>query len=237
MSRIDESLGRVNTKDELEILEKILEFKNELARKNEKLSLKDYGFRPDGSTEEKSMGVICNKMGLVSRMGVNLFNLVRSFQPESCIELGTGIGISSLYIAQALKLNKKGKLVTIEGDETLSELANDVFYSFDLDNVNLINGKFSEKLDTVLESSKPVDFVFIDGDHNEERTVQYYQKCVSAMKNDSIFILDDIRWSPGMRRAWEKICHNRNVEEHKDMNRLGVCLISKWQSRGRIGID
>ena len=188
MSKIDSYISRNKTKRDSEELQKIFTIKNELANKPEKVAVCDYGFRPDGSKATRTMGEICNKMGLVSQMGEKIFNLVRATKPKVCLELGTGIGISAAYIGAALKLNRNnGKLITIEGDETLADLS--------------------------------------------------YKTILDGMEDGSIYVLDDIRWSAGMRRGWERICHHREVAEFKDLSRLGVCIIERWKSRGRIGID
>ena len=238
MNKIDGYLKRKLTKRDKEELGKILKLKNELAAQSKSLSLRDYGFRPDGSRADRTMGEVCNKMGLVSKVGTDIFNIVRSVKPKVCLELGTGIGISSSYIAAALKLNRNnGTLITIEGDEVLTDLSQDVFYSLGLDNVKVVNSKFAEAIPTILQSNDTIDLVFCDGDHNEQRTFEYYKAILEGMQDDSVYILDDIRWSAAMRRAWERICHHREVSEYKDMNRLGVCLIGRWKSRGRIGID
>jgi predicted O-methyltransferase YrrM len=238
MNKIDEYLTRTLTKRDMEETNKILGIRRELASQDRTPSLKDYGFRPDGSKANRTMGEICNKMGLASKLCINIFNIVRSMKPKMCLELGTGIGISGSYIASALKLNRNnGKLITIEGDETLTDLSKDVFDNLGLENVSVVNSKFDEAIQTILQSNDTIDLVFCDGDHNEQRTFDYYKSTLGGMQDGSVYILDDIRWSAGMRRAWERICHHREVNEYKDMNRLGVCLIERWKSRGRIGID
>ena len=238
MSKIESYISRNKTKRDSEELQKIFKIKNELANKPEKVSVCDYGFRPDGSKATRTMGEICNKMGLVSQMGEKIFNLVRATKPKVCLELGTGIGISAAYIGAALKLNRNnGKLITIEGDETLADLSQDVFYSLGLDNIKVVNSKFSDALPAIISSNDSIDFVFCDGDHDETRTFEYYKTILDGMDDGSIYVLDDIRWSAGMRRGWERICHHREVAEFKDLSRLGVCIIERWKSRGRIGID
>ena len=236
--KIDGYLERKLTKRDKEELGKILKLKGELAAQDKSIEVRDYGFRPDGSKAKRTMGEICNKMGLVSGVGQKIFNVVRATKPKVCLELGTGIGISTCYIAAALKLNRNnGRVITVEGDETLADLSQDVFYSLGLDNVDVVNSKFSEAIPTILSTNSNIDLAFCDGDHNEQRTFEYYKSILENMDDDATFILDDIRWSAGMRRAWERICHHREVSEYKDMNRLGVCIIGKWKSRGRIGID
>ena len=66
MNKIDGYLKRKLTKRDKEELGKILKLKNELAAQSKSLSLRDYGFRPDGSRADRTMGEVCNKMGLVS---------------------------------------------------------------------------------------------------------------------------------------------------------------------------
>src|SRR5690606_10485284 len=42
-----------------------------------------------------------------------LFHLVRAFQPEKVLELGTNLGVSAAYIALGLRFAGKGRLTTI----------------------------------------------------------------------------------------------------------------------------
>ena len=233
MSKIDEYVGRVPTQTDRAELDKILALKNELASQNKVLSLRDYSLRRAPSSDY-TMEDICNRMGLTSQVGVDIFNIVRSIKPQMCLELGTGIGISGSYIAAALKLNNNnGKLITIEADTILANLSRDVFYSLDLDNVKVVNAHFINALPTIMQISDNIDLAFCDGNDNEQRTFEYYQFILNGMRDGAAYILGDIEHST----VWEKICNRREVSEYKDMNRIGVCLIGRWKSRGRIGID
>ena len=42
-----------------------------------------------------------------------VYSLVKMQQPETILELGTGLGTTALMIAQALKENNKGKIYTV----------------------------------------------------------------------------------------------------------------------------
>ena len=73
MSKVDKYLERKLTKRDKEELAKIFKIKNELAAQDKSIEVRDYGFRPDGSKAKRTMGEICNKMGLVSGVGEKIF--------------------------------------------------------------------------------------------------------------------------------------------------------------------
>ena len=57
------------------------------------------------------------------RFATFLYLLAREFKPQLALELGTNVGISSAYQAAALKLNGRGKLVTLESSPYRLRLA------------------------------------------------------------------------------------------------------------------
>ena len=52
---------------------------------------------------------------------------------------------------------------------------------------------------------KNIDLVFIDGNHQENPTISYFEKCLNYAHNDTIFIFDDIYWSIGMEMLGKKL--------------------------------
>ena len=55
------------------------------------------------------------------------------------------------------------------------------------------------------------DLIFIDGNHQKEATLNYFEILLSTTKNHSVFIFDDIYWSKGMTEAWESIKQHPKV--------------------------
>lgn len=55
-----------------------------------------------------------NTGGIECEVGEFLYGLVRMIKPENVLETGTHFGISSTYIALALKHNNIGKIITID---------------------------------------------------------------------------------------------------------------------------
>ena len=56
--------------------------------------------------------------------------------------------------------------------------------------------------DAVLEEMRPVDFIFIDGHHDEQATIGYFEQVRPWLADRNAIVFDDIDWSDGMRAAW-----------------------------------
>ena len=128
----------------------------------------------------------------------------------------------------ALSLNKAGKIVTIEGAKTLAKYAEQNIETIGLENVRVVAGRFQDVLDEVLNESRPVDFAFIDGHHDEKATMIYFNKIIPFLANQGVvLVFDDISWSSGMKRAWKKIKGDERVKFSVDLRKVGICLMKK----------
>jgi predicted O-methyltransferase YrrM len=65
--------------------------------------------------------------------------------------------------------------------------------------------------------------VFIDGHHEEHATLAYLERIVPFLSRRGVVILDDIRWSPGMRRAWTAIQNDPRFGLVIDLFQAGLC--------------
>jgi Predicted O-methyltransferase len=156
---------------------------------------------------------------------VLLSNLIRQFQPITGIELGTCIGISAAYQGVAIKLNGKGQLFTLEGSPAIADIARDNLKSLDLDMVSVITGRFIDTLPKILEENAPIDYVFIDGHHDEKATWDYYQLLLPFLSSQALLVFDDISWSSGMKNVWKKIASNNKVALSVDLDMVGICVM------------
>lgn len=160
------------------------------------------------------------------RWALLLFHLVRNLRPRVCVELGTCIGVSAAYQAAAMRLNGEGRLITLEGARPLAELAADNLASLGLDHAHVVPGRFQDTLGGVLLEFASVDFVFIDGHHDEHATLQYFSQVAPHLAPGAAVVLDDIGWSPGMTRAWKAIAASPGVELAIDLGAMGLCIMA-----------
>ena len=80
-------------------------------------------------------------------------------------------------------------------------------------------------LDKVLNEHKPIDFAFIDGHHDEDATITYFEQIQPYLSEKSILIFDDISWSDGMRKAWKRIEGSEKVRISLDLRVIGICIL------------
>ena len=154
-----------------------------------------------------------------------LYNIVRAFEPRCVIELGTNIGISGAYIATALKdCGKGGRLTTLEGSPYRMRLAKALHAGLHLDNITYRQGMFANTLQPTLDELPPIDVAFIDGHHQYEPTLRYFDLIARHSSPTCVFIFDDIGWSDGMKKAWSELRTDPRLPVAITFAGLGVAL-------------
>ena len=160
-----------------------------------------------------------------------LFNLVQHYKPENMVELGTSLGISTLY--QALG-NPKARFWSIEGNHFIHTQAKRTIEKFELEIPPiLLLGSFRQHLKTCLDQLGQLDYIFIDGDHQSKSLLDYYQICSSYLHQDSIMIIHDINWSKDMQDGWQRICKEEAVTLSINLYYLGILFFRKGLGQKR----
>jgi len=157
-----------------------------------------------------------------------LYRLINFFNPKISIELGTSIGLTTLYLAKAAP---KAKLYTLEGSDTLVKFSSTLFKKYVATNINLIAGNFNNTLPSLIESLDTIDFMYVDGNHAYEPTMHYFNLALQKKNNQSIFVFDDITWSKGMQQAWQEICAHPEVTLSLDLFYFGIIFFRKEQKQ------
>jgi predicted O-methyltransferase YrrM len=84
-------------------------------------------------------------------------------------------------------------------------------------------------LPEVIAGLSKLDFVFIDGNHRKEATLDYFKRCLPKLSENSIMIFDDIYWSLGMKEAWQEIKAHKDVTVTIDLFWIGLVFVRKGQ--------
>jgi len=155
-----------------------------------------------------------------------LHRLVKRFAPQTMIELGTSVGLSSLYLAGA---QPSSTLYTIEGCPELSAFAQKQFGQQQARNIVSLTGNFDEELPKLLSSLERVDLVYFDGNHAYEPTLNYFKMALEKKHAGTILIFDDIYWSAGMERAWKEIHTHPEVSLSMDFFQFGIVFFRTEQ--------
>jgi predicted O-methyltransferase YrrM len=152
-----------------------------------------------------------------------LFRIVQYYKPETIVELGTSLGVTTSYLASG---NKNATIYTFEGATSIANIAQQNFNALQLNNIELIQGDFSETLPALLAKINKVDLAFIDGNHRKQPTLDYFDQLLAHSTSETILLFDDIHWSEEMEAAWETIQNHPSVTLTIDLFFIGIVLIN-----------
>jgi len=190
-------------------------------RNNSKIiEIQDYGAGSKYSTiKGRKVSEICRHSVKTKKYAQLIFRLAEKHKPNNIIELGTSLGITTLYLSYACS---QSKIITVEGAENLAQFAKEQFNKFKRKNIEIKVGKFQDVIPSILNGEESFDFVFFDGHHDEHATINYFEQFISKASVGSIFIFDDIHWSKGMEKAWETIKSHEKVSLSLDLFEMGL---------------
>lgn len=159
-----------------------------------------------------------------------LYNLVREVKPERCLEFGTCVGMSASYQSLALRMNSQGggvggRMVTMEGNPARAERSRKTLADLGFTDTEVVAGLFDQTLAGVLARFSPIDFVFVDGHHDEHATRRYFEQLLPHLSANAVLLFDDIAWSAGMKRAWSAIRSDPRLLYAIDQSQIGVCIV------------
>lgn len=93
-----------------------------------------------------------------------LYGWIKKLRCRRVLEIGTGNGTSTYYIAHALLENNDGGQILTCDPHTI--ISNDIVNTYN--NIKYNNVTSTHLIHTVIENKQPVDFIFFDGPEIEE---------------------------------------------------------------------
>lgn len=191
------------------------------------VEMKDYG---QGSRvfkgNSRKVSAVVKNAGMKKKRQKLLFRLAKYFKSENVLELGTSLGLGTIALSLS---NEFAAINTVDGCPNTLRKAQDYFEKFNLHNIQIHQELFSDFL--AANASEKYDLIFIDGDHNGERTLEYFNSLLKNTHNNSVIIFDDIYWSRDMTMAWQHIISNENVTVSIDTFQWGLVFFRKEQTK------
>ncbi len=210
---------------DIEGIERIEEYRRDLLGMTGTVRVDDYGAGSRRRLDsERRISDLVKHTAVSRKRGRLLARLVNHLKPSTMIELGTGSGIASLYLALA---NPEGRVLTCEGSPAIAGLARQGFGKLGVDNIQIHKGLFAELLPGLLKQSGQELFVFIDGDHREERLFSNFVRIQDSGHQNIVIVVDDIHWSRGMYRAWKRIISRPEIRLSIELFNTGIVFMEK----------
>ena len=191
------------------------------------LELTDLGSVPIGGAPQQrrvSVRQLVRVAASSPEQGRFLFRLVQWLKPKRILELGTSLGIGTMYLAAAAR---EAQLFSLEGSSDCAHVATANLEIMGLQqHTNVLAGPFRDTLPTALRELQPIDLAFFDGHHQQAATLEYFEHCLPCLQHQSVFVFDDIYWSAGMQAAWKQIQEHPKVTLTVDCFELGLVFFN-----------
>lgn len=221
LTEIIQDKKRYKEYEDIELLRK------ELLQDSTVINVTDFGAGSQVSAKnERTIKDIARNSAKPPKYAQLLFRLAKYFCSKNILELGTSLGISSLYLAKA---NKESTVMTIEGCPEIANVAKENFKKNHVENIKQVVGNFDEVLSANINSE--LDFVFIDGNHRKQPTLNYFKTILTHSHSKTVFVFDDIHWSDEMQEAWEEIKKHPQVTVTIDLFFIGIVFIRPEQAK------
>jgi len=203
------------------VFDTIEDERRKLLKNKSLIQTTDFG---TGKSTAKRISDIAGRSLKNAQQAQLLFRIVRYLNCRHLVELGTSLGITTMYLAS---VNRQNKVITFEGCKERASIARKLFDQHQFDNISLIAGNIDETLSENLSNEDLPDFYFIDANHQYESLMKYFDTCLNYSSEKTIIVIDDIYWSDGMQKAWKEITENPAVTATIDMFHLGIVFLKK----------
>jgi len=218
LTEVIENSGYYYAFDHLKLL------RNRLSKNNELIEVLDLGAGSKKNSGNK------RKISDILKVSVSpdwqcrfLFRLVNHLQPDSVLEMGSSLGLSSMALHFG---NKSAQMVSLEGSPEIARIAKENFKLLNANKIELNVGSFDDTLPQALKNLKKIDLAFIDGNHQKKPTIEYFEKILPFTHSKTVLIFDDIYWSDEMKSAWEELKNHHAVTMTIDLFWCGILFFN-----------
>ncbi len=211
-----------HSKEDLSAFSRCEEYRKKLLQDETTISYEVFS-----SDKTAKVKAICKAAASKKKWCQFLYYLVKGTERPSILEIGTNVGISGSYMLEAAK-GRNGHFITMEGLPQLCEIAGQQFARIvPPDEFEVIQGIYEDTIPKIMERDIQFNLLFIDGNHQKEPTLAYFNALKSKIDLPAVFIFDDIYWSTGMEEAWRTLKKDPAVSFSVDLYEQGIVIIDK----------
>ena len=209
--------------------DKIEELRAELLKDERIINITDLGAGSHvNNNKQKQVNTLAKNLLKPAKLAQLIHRLAADQAPHNIIELGTCLGLTTAYLASAAP---DAQVISIEGCPETAAIAEENLSGLRITNAGILVGNFDKLLPEVIALLPQLDFVFIDGNHRKDATLNYFKWCLPNLSENSIMIFDDIYWSSGMKEAWNEIKAHPEVTVTIDLFWIGLVFVRKGQAK------
>jgi predicted O-methyltransferase YrrM len=208
------------------VYKRFISYKKQLNRDESYIDVTDLGAGSKKLSKRRKIKKIARISGSSSKYGKLLFKLVQHYKPKTILELGTSLGVGTFMLANG---NPNSKVITLEGCAETSSVSKKMHLEYQTKNVDFVVSDFITYLRNY--EGPNFDFIFIDGDHRGEKLLELLNILDNHIHQESIILLDDIRWNSDMLTAWNQIVSDNRYHLSIDLFRMGIIMLRHHQEK------
>ena len=138
-----------------------------------------------------------DNLGHIKRLQISILQanflqfLIKIKKINSCLEIGTFTGYSTL--SMAISLPKNGKIHTIDNDVSKKQIVQTFFKKAKLSNklkIEISNANVA--LDSLIKNKNKYDLILIDAD--KKNYISYFNKTLKLLNKNGLILVDNILW-------------------------------------------
>lgn len=201
-----------------------------LAQDQREIEIQDFGAGSKKLGNKRKISQIFKMSSSKGKYGELLYRMSQFYQPKTILELGTSLGIGSTYMHLG---NEHAHITTVEACNNTRLTALETLK--DKETIESVNATFSDFI-SALPKEQQFDLIFIDGHHDGTALLTYLDQLQAHAHDETLFILDDIRWSDSMKNAWDKIENEERFHLSLDLFRIGIVARRTHQEKEKFTI-
>lgn len=150
-----------------------------------------------------------------------LMRLAVHYKPKNILEIGTSLGLSTMYIAAA---DSRSKIVTIEQEKEIADQNVKNFKRAGFQNIEMICGDAVGELGNALKRLDSVDMLYIDIS-DADKAMRVFNETKERLAKKSFCVIGDIHESDEKEELWNKLKEDNVVRVSLDIFDFGLLII------------
>jgi predicted O-methyltransferase YrrM len=205
--------------------EQIKRFKSALLSSEEKIEITDFGAGSKRLSNHRSIRQIFQVSRSKNQYAKLLFQLSSYYKPTRILEFGTSLAWGTFHLHLG---HPDARIDTVEGCPATHAAAIKYFPRHQ-EHINFHQMTFESYIAKLKDDV--FDLIFIDGNHRGDALQQYLDALIKHSHNQTIWVLDDIRWTDDMWQAWNRVVQDKRFHVTLDLQRVGIAVQRKTQEK------
>jgi predicted O-methyltransferase YrrM len=155
--------------------------------------------------------------------GALLFRLTVYLRPKSILQVGTSLGLSSLFLAST----RPGlRCFALEPVAQIAAVTRMICERADLTAVTVRTGHYADMLPDVLHTMETIDLLYLNGRYEHiEDARQVWALCLPFLEDNAVIVCEGLRRA-SIRHLWKELCAHPQVTATIDLFSLGIAFVS-----------